>query len=142
MSKSKIIKKLHFVVLCRGLFIIDRKGILRQITMNDLPVRWTHTLNITMILVVYKFTRLAGLWMRHYVLYRPSNILRNMEKVCIHNNMATSCVCVCVCVCEICLLVLVCPAGWTPGGKTVSLVHIARKLHHSVCVCVCVCVCV
>lgn len=25
--------------LCRGLFIIDDKGILRQITMNDLPVR-------------------------------------------------------------------------------------------------------
>lgn len=27
-----------FVFLLRGLFIIDDKGILRQITMNDLPV--------------------------------------------------------------------------------------------------------
>ena len=26
------------VFFCRGLFIIDGKGILRQITMNDLPV--------------------------------------------------------------------------------------------------------
>ena len=24
--------------MCRGLFIIDHKGVLRQITMNDLPV--------------------------------------------------------------------------------------------------------
>lgn len=24
--------------LCRGLFIIDERGVLRQITMNDLPV--------------------------------------------------------------------------------------------------------
>jgi len=28
----------HFYLCIRGLFIIDDKGILRQITMNDLPV--------------------------------------------------------------------------------------------------------
>ncbi len=27
-----------YSLICRGLFIIDAKGILRQITMNDLPV--------------------------------------------------------------------------------------------------------
>ena len=31
----------------RGLFIIDRKGILRQITMNDLPVSENHFLSQT-----------------------------------------------------------------------------------------------
>ena len=28
----------HDIALCRGLFIIDDRGVLRQITMNDLPV--------------------------------------------------------------------------------------------------------
>jgi len=36
---NKIIYLLLFVCICfRGLFIIDNRGILRQITMNDLPV--------------------------------------------------------------------------------------------------------
>ena len=30
----------HFLSLSRGLFIIDKAGILRQITMNDLPVSY------------------------------------------------------------------------------------------------------
>lgn len=30
--------KKRFIFLFRGLFIIDDKGVLRQITMNDLPV--------------------------------------------------------------------------------------------------------
>lgn len=30
---------MYILCIYRGLFIIDSKGILRQITMNDLPVR-------------------------------------------------------------------------------------------------------
>jgi peroxiredoxin (alkyl hydroperoxide reductase subunit C) len=58
----------------RGLFIIDRKGILRQITMNDLPVG--RSVDETLRLVqAFQYTEEHG---------------------------------------------EVCPAGWTPGGKTIK----------------------
>lgn len=35
---SACLAKSYWISVCRGLFIIDGKGILRQMTMNDLPV--------------------------------------------------------------------------------------------------------
>ena len=40
------------VIFCRGLFIIDRKGILRQITMNDLSVSIMGIFHVQIIFVM------------------------------------------------------------------------------------------
>ena len=38
MRKAYFFPKISSLAICRGLFIIDPKGTLRQITVNDLPV--------------------------------------------------------------------------------------------------------
>ncbi|OXB68527.1 hypothetical protein ASZ78_000464 [Callipepla squamata] len=82
----------------RGLFIIDEKGILRQITINDLPVG--RSVDETLRLVqAFQFTDKHGegvLW----CLYKTSS--------------RSSCGDLHV------LVVSVCPAGWKPGSDTIK----------------------
>lgn len=72
-----ISEQIFIFVLNRGLFIVDDKGILRQITMNDLPVGRSVD-EVLRLVQAFQFTDKHG---------------------------------------------EVCPAGWRPGGDTVSVVY-------------------
>jgi len=54
----------------RGLFIIDDRGILRQVTMNDLPVSLSLVFWCPSVLIV--FVRWAALWTRPSAWCKPS----------------------------------------------------------------------
>ena len=75
----------------RGLFIIDDKGILRQITMNDIPV----SIHVVWTRFCYLFTtgnihnRWADRWMRRYGWFKLSSTQTRREKV--SEMMADSC---------------------------------------------------
>jgi peroxiredoxin (alkyl hydroperoxide reductase subunit C) len=74
----------------RGLFIIDGRGILRQITMNDLPVGRS-TDETLRLLQAFQYTDKHG-----------------------EGKMTREIV-----VCLMRLFILVCPAGWHPGSDTI-----------------------
>jgi len=63
------------------LFIIDGKGILRQITMNDLPVSPTGEAVLLPWVFASCYSRWADLWMRRYASYRHFSSQTSREKV-------------------------------------------------------------
>ena len=84
----------HLSIHFRGLFIIDTKGILRQITMNDLPVG--RSVDETLRLVqAFQFTDTHGE-------VCPANWKPGADTVCIHFTL----VCIAYNFCEIFLAML------------------------------------
>ena len=77
---SKLLRQL-FLGWFRGLFIIDDKGILRQITMNDLPVS-CYALFDLLVCLVCICVRLVGLLTRLCVWFKLFSTLTVMERVC------------------------------------------------------------
>lgn len=127
----------HVHVFVRGLFIIDGKGILRQITMNDLPVG--RSVDETLRLVqAFQYTDKHGegtesafhsLSEKLFIFWLQWNPFLNRHRVCSAFFIYL-----------FIFFPTVCPAGWKPGSDTVSMtgnwtdslswIVLLNKMHH------------